>query len=53
MMMREGKQTEKLRIKILSELTLVSSGVRVAVKQNTAHWHFRCHAKSYIKSQHY
>lgn len=30
----------------------ISSGARVAVKQNTAHWHFRCHAKSYIKLQH-
>lgn len=57
---REGRYDEETRkgdSKIKDENSLrthfgISSGVRVAVKQNTAHWHFRCHAKSYIKLQH-
>lgn len=53
MMRREGKETAKIKDKNSVRTHFgISSGVRVAVKQNTAHWHFRCHAKSYIKLQH-
>lgn len=52
MMRREGKETEKIKDKNSVRTHFgFSSGVRVAVKQNTAHWHFRYHAKSYIKLQ--